>query len=398
MSKLSIDALHLSDKRVLMRVDFNVPLTEDLSVSDDTRIKAALPSIQKIIQSNGKAVLMSHLGRPKGQVNPSFSLSPVASTLSNLLGKNVIIASDCVGSDVEDIVSNMNNGDVILLENLRFHKEETDNDSGFAKKLSKLGDLYINDAFGTAHRAHASTVGVTKYFDQCAAGYLMQKELENLGNALENPARPFVAIMGGAKISGKIELVQNLLSKVDMILIGGGMAYTFFKAQGLEVGKSLVEEDKIELAGQLLEQASQQNIDVALPVDSVIAQEISDIAETKVVSNDAIPKGWMGVDIGPATIESFRMKILAANTVVWNGPLGVFEKDAFAKGTIAIAHILAEATESGATTIIGGGDSAAAVKKAGFADKVTHVSTGGGASMEFLSGITLPGVAALTDV
>jgi len=381
-----------------MRVDFNVPLTDDLSVSDDTRIKAALPSIQKIIQSNGKAVLMSHLGRPKGQVKPNFSLSPVATTLSQLLGKNVIMASDCVGSDVEDLVSNMNNGDVALLENLRFHKEETDNDSEFAKQLSKLGDIYVNDAFGTAHRAHASTVGVTEYFDQCAAGYLMQKELENLGNALGNPARPFVAIMGGAKISGKIELVQNLLSKVDMILIGGGMAYTFFKAQGLEVGKSLVEEDKVELAGQLLEQASQQGIDVALPVDSVIAQEISDTAETKVVTNDAIPEDWMGVDIGPATIESFRIKILAANTVVWNGPLGVFEKEAFAKGTIAIAHILAEATDSGATTIIGGGDSAAAVKKAGFADKVTHVSTGGGASMEFLSGITLPGVAALTDV
>ncbi len=396
MKKLTIDALDLGDARALMRVDFNVPLTDTLQVADDTRIRAALPSIKKIIESNGKAILMSHLGRPKGKVIEEMRLVPVAKMLSELLDKEVKMAPDCVGPDVEALVASMQPGEIVLLENLRFHKEETDNDAEFSRVLASLGDLYINDAFGSAHRAHASTVGVTQYFDRCAAGYLMQKELLYLGNALENPKRPFIAIMGGAKISGKIDLIKNLLDKVDTILIGGGMAYTFFKAQGLEVGNSLVEEDKVDLAGEVLEQADLKDVEICLPIDSLVAEEISEDARTQIVQG-AIPMGWSGVDLGPGTIESYKLRILVAGTIVWNGPLGIFEKEPFATGTMAIARALAEATKTGVTTVVGGGDSAAAIKKAGLSAEVSHVSTGGGASMEYLSGLALPGVEALSD-
>lgn len=398
MKKLTIDALDLRDKRTLMRVDFNVPLTDNLEVADDTRIRAALPSITKIVESGGMPILMSHLGRPRGKVVNEMRLNPVAKRLSELLHRPVRMAPDCIGAEVEGIVAAMRGGDVVLLENLRFHKGETDNDAEFSQKLARLGDIYLNDAFGTAHRAHASTVGITAFFTQCAAGYLMQKELDYLGRALSNPERPFLAIMGGAKISDKIELIRNLLDKLDTILIGGGMTYTFYRAQGFNVGNSLVEEDKIELAGTLLEEAEMKQVEVCLPIDSLVARDIADDAEVKIVQGQTIDAGWAGVDIGPGTIEAYRLRILASATVIWNGPLGIFEKKPFAKGTMAIAHALADATAAGVTTILGGGDSVSAIKKAGLAEKVSHVSTGGGASMEFLSGISLPGVEALTDI
>lgn len=398
MNKLMIDNIELKNKRVLVRVDFNVPLDENQNITDDIRISSALPTIKKIISDGGKAILMSHLGRPKGQRNMEFSLKPAAEKLAELLGQNVHFADDCIGENVNDLVANLQQGEVLLLENLRFHKEETDNDELFAKKLAELGDVYVNDAFGSAHRAHASTEGVTKFIDQCAAGYLMQKELEYLGNAVLNPTRPFTAILGGAKISGKIDVIENLLPKVDNLIIGGGMAYTFFKAQGFEIGNSLLEEEKIELASQILEKASKSNTNFLLPLDVNAADEFSNNSPGTNYKSSEIPAEKMGLDIGEESIKVFCEVIKSSKTVVWNGPMGVFEFDNYALGTNAVAKALAEATKNGAVTVIGGGDSAAAIKKAGLENKVSHVSTGGGASLEFLEGKILPGVAALTDV
>jgi phosphoglycerate kinase len=397
MRKLSINDLDLRDKRVLVRVDFNVPLDENLNVTDDIRIVSSLPTINKIISDGGKAILMSHLGRPKGKVNPKYSLKPAAEKLSEHLRKKVLLAPDCIGAEVKKIVNDMKPGDVVLLENLRFHEEEEKNNPEFAKQLAELGDVYINDAFGSAHRAHASTEGVTKYIEKCAAGYLMQKELEYLGNAVTSPQKPYCAILGGAKISGKIDVINNLLDKVDNMLIGGGMAFTFFKAEGKEIGKSLLEEEKLPLAKELLEKVKKSNVKFLLPVDVVVADDFKNDSPSETVNVNNITSDKMGLDIGSETIKLFKEEILKSKTIVWNGPMGVFEMPEFAKGTFEIAKALAEATEKGAVTIIGGGDSAAAVAKAGLEDKVSHVSTGGGASLEFLEGKILPGVAALTD-
>ncbi len=397
MEKLSIDDIGLSGKRVLVRVDFNVPLDEKGEVTNDKRIVASLPTIKKIIADGGKAILMSHLGRPKGKKVPEMSLLPVAKRLEKLLGKPVKFADDCVGPEVEKAVSLLKPGECLLLENLRFYAEEEKNDPEFAGKLANLGDVYVNDAFGTAHRAHASTEGVTKYFKQCAAGYLMQNELKYLGMALANPQRPFVAVLGGAKISGKIDVITNLMDKVDAILIGGGMVFTFYKAMGREIGKSLLESDKVDLAGEILKKAQEKKIGFFLPVDVVVASEPKDDVSSQVVASDAIPSNMLGLDIGPKTLKEFASELDKAKTVVWNGPMGVFEVSKFAAGTIGIAQELAKITQKGATTIVGGGDSASAVAKAGLKDKLSFISTGGGASLEFLEGKTLPGVAALTD-
>jgi phosphoglycerate kinase len=397
MNKLSIDKVDLKNKRVLVRVDFNVPLDEKLNVTNDIRIVESLPTIKKIINSGGKAILMSHLGRPKGERKPEFSLKPAAKRLAELLGEEVKLAPDCIGSVTEKLVSEMKPGDVVLLENLRFHKQEEKNDPEFAKQLAKLGDVYINDAFGSAHRAHASTEGVTKFIKMCAAGYLMQKELDYLGNALANPKRPYCAILGGAKISGKIDVINNLFDKVDSLIVGGGMAFTFFKAEGKEIGKSLLEEEKLDLAKELLEKVKSSKIKFLLPIDVIVADEFKNESPSKVVSVDKIPADKMGLDIGPETIKLFSDELMKSKTIVWNGPMGVFEMDNFAKGTFEIAEALAKATSGGAVTVIGGGDSAAAISKAGLDKKVSHVSTGGGASLEFLEGKVLPGVAALND-
>lgn len=397
MKKLSIDKIDLKGKRVLVRVDFNVPLDENLQITDDIRITAALPTIKKIIAEGGKCILMSHLGRPKGAPNPKYSLKPAAVRLGELLEADVKFAPDCIGDQVKAIVNNLKNGEVLLLENLRFHSEEEKNNPEFSQQLAELGDVYVNDAFGSAHRAHSSTEGVTKFIKICASGYLMQKELDYLGVAVTEPARPFTAILGGSKISGKIDVIENLLPKVDYLLIGGGMAYTFYKAMGNEIGTSLLEAEKIDLAKEMLEKFKTSRAKVLLPVDNVVASEFKNESPSEVVSSDAIPADKMGLDIGPKTIEEFKKVILESKTVIWNGPMGVFEFDNFAKGTDAIAHALVSATESGAVTVIGGGDSAAAIKKAGLDEKVSHVSTGGGASLEFLEGKVLPGVAALND-
>lgn len=397
MNKLSINDVELKGKRVLVRVDFNIPLDENLNITDDIRITSSLPTINKIISEGGKAILMSHLGRPKGGPNPKYSLKPTAVRLAELLGKEVKLAPDCIGDDAKSMVDNMEDGDVLILENVRFHAEEEKNDPEFARKLAELGDVYINDAFGSAHRAHASTEGVTKFIKTAAAGYLMQKELDYLGGAIFNPTRPYCAILGGAKISGKIDVISNLLDKVDTFIIGGGMAFTFFKAQGKEIGKSLLEEEKIDLAKEVLEKASKNGIKFLLPIDVVVAGEFKNDSPSSVVSVDNIPSDKMGLDIGPETINLFEQEIEMSKTIVWNGPMGVFEMDNFAKGTFAIAGSLADVTAKGSVTVIGGGDSAAAIAKAGLADKVSHVSTGGGASLEFLEGKTLPGVAALSD-
>lgn len=397
MNKISIDSLELKGKRVLVRVDFNVPMDENLNITDDMRITSSLPTIKKIVSEGGKAILMSHLGRPKGGPNTKYSLKPAAIRLGELLGKEAKLAPDCIGSEVKSLVDNMNNGDVVVLENVRFHSEEEKNDPEFSKQLAELGDLYVNDAFGSAHRAHASTEGITKYIKLCAAGYLMQKELQYLSTAIFNPTRPYCAILGGAKISGKIDVISNLINKVDTLIIGGGMAFTFFKAQGKEIGKSLLEEEKVQLAKEVLEKSYKSGVKLLLPVDIVVADEFKNDSLSSVVKTDNIPSGKMGLDIGPETINLFKQEIDSSKTVVWNGPMGVFEMDNFAKGTFAVAQSLANATVNGAVTIIGGGDSAAAIEKAGLADKVSHVSTGGGASLEFLEGKILPGVAALTD-
>jgi phosphoglycerate kinase len=397
MNKLTVEDLALKGKRVLMRVDFNVPLEEG-KVANDKRIRAALATIRYIVENGGKLILMSHLGRPKGSRVPEMSLRPCVPVLTELLGRPVNFEQDCVGQAVEAAVAGLDEGQVLLLENLRYHKQETDNDTEFAQQLAGLGDVYVNDAFGTAHRAHASTEGITRFIDQCAAGYLMMKELDYLGRVMQSPEKPFVAILGGAKISGKIDVISNLLPKVDKVIIGGGMSYTFFKSRGLEIGDSLLEEDRIETAAGLLAQSKDK---ILLPVDCIVTDAFDfgerKVGELKEVAVEAIPAGWEGVDIGSRTIEQFRAVLNDAKTVVWNGPMGVFEIKETTRGTFTVAHILAEITAKGATTVIGGGDSAAAVNLAGVADKVSHVSTGGGASLEFMEGKVLPGVAALTE-
>lgn len=397
MPNLTIDDLHLKGKNVLMRVDFNVPLDEHHNITDDLRIRESLPSIQKIIREGGRAILCSHLGRPKGKPKFEFSLAPVAKHLTNLLDYPVLFITDCIGAQVSQVKQGLSDGDVLLLENLRFHKEEEENDREFSRQLAAHCDLYVNDAFGSAHRAHASTEGVTHFFKQNAAGYLMQKELQYLGEALENPRRPFVAILGGAKISGKIDVIENLLGKTDALLIGGGMIFTFYKAHGWEIGKSLLEADRLDMAKEILKRAQGSKTRLELPVDVLVADKFEAGAKTRTVGVHEIPGDWIGVDTGPKSIEKFKEILAGAKTVVWNGPMGVFEIEDFAKGTEAIARCLADITQKGAVTIVGGGDSAAAVKKFNLEDKITHVSTGGGASLEFLEGKVLPGVAALTE-
>jgi phosphoglycerate kinase len=393
MNKKTIRDVDVDGKRVLVRVDFNVPQNETGAITDDNRIRAALPTIQYLIDSGGRVVLVSHLGRPKG-VTESLRMDVVARRLSELLGKPVKKLDDVIGPDVQMAVDAMKPGDVVLLENVRFYKEEEANDQDFAKKLASLADVYVNDAFGTAHRAHASTEGVAHFVPISVAGFLMQKEIDYLGNAVGDPKRPFVAILGGAKVKDKIPVIENLINKVDTLLIGGGMAYTFLKAQGYEIGKSLLDESNLGLCKELMDKAAAKGINFELPVDILAATELSADADTRIVPATQIPADMMGLDIGPATIEKFRNYVLSAGTVVWNGPMGVFEIEKFAKGTRAIAEAMAE---SKAVTIVGGGDSAAAVEQMGFADKMSHVSTGGGASLEFLEGKELPGVVALND-
>jgi len=396
MNKLTLDDVDLSGRRVLVRVDFNVPLDEG-RVTDDTRIRESLPTIKKIIAAGGACILMSHLGRPKGKRAMEYSLNPAAQRLSELLNQPVIMAPDCIGEEVERVAKKLASGQVMMLENVRFYAEEEKNDPDFSEKLARLGDIYVNDAFGSAHRAHASTEGVTQFIKPAVAGYLMQKELKYLGQALKNPARPFVAVLGGSKISGKIDVIENLFGKVDTILIGGGMAYTFFKAQGLEIGESIVEMDKVDLAHDLMKRAAGSKTRLMLPTDSRVAEELKSDVATEVRNNTTLRETDTAGDIGPETEKAYTEVIRKAKTVVWNGPMGVFEIDEFASGTKAVALALAEATKAGAVTVVGGGDSAAAVKKFGLDDQVSHVSTGGGASLEFLEGKTLPGVAALTD-
>jgi phosphoglycerate kinase len=396
MNKLSIRDLDLGGKRVFIRVDFNVPL-EGSTVTDDTRIRETLPTLRLATERGARLVLASHLGRPKGKVNPKYSLAPVAARLKELLGKPVEFAADCVGAEAEAKSAALKNGDVLLLENVRFHPEEEGNDAAFSKQLAALCDgIFVCDAFGSAHRAHASVVGITQFVRQSAAGLLMEKELAYLGKAISNPERPFVAVLGGAKVSDKIEVVQNLMKLADAMLIGGAMAYTFLKSQGLPVGKSLVENDKLDLARTLLEEARQRNFRLLLPVDHMLA-ESPDSAATKIADISATPDGWMGLDIGPKSVELFSQEISKARTIVWNGPLGMFERPAFAQGTLAIARAVAAATAKGATSIIGGGDSVAAAEQSGVARQISHISTGGGASLEFLAGEKLPGVEALTN-
>ncbi len=395
--KLHVTDLDLPGKRVLTRVDFNVPLTPDGAVADDTRIRRALPTIRHIVESGGRAVLASHLGRPKGKIVRSMTLKPAAARLAELLGRVVVMAPDCVGDTSEGHAARMGDGDVLLLENLRFHAGETANESDFARRLARMGDVFVNDAFGTAHRAHASTVGVTEFFDQRAMGLLIETELLNLSKATDEPRKPYIAILGGAKVSDKIGVIDNLLPKVDGFLIGGGMAFTFLAAQGRGVGDSLLEEDRIGTATALLAKAEELGKTFVLPSDIVVAESLAEGAASKVVGVDDIEPGWHGVDIGPQTVDEFCRKIARAQTIVWNGPLGVFEIAAFAAGTLNVAQAVAARTDEGAVSIVGGGDSAAAIVAAGLEERMTHISTGGGASLMFLEGKPLPAIEALSD-
>lgn len=394
MNKKTVKDIDVNGKKVLVRCDFNVPIdSETGKITDNRRIRAALPTIQYLLDHNAKVILCSHLGRPKGEFNLKYSLKPVAEELSKLLNKDVKLAKDVIGESAKELTSNMKEGDIVLLENVRFHKEEEQNDPEYSKALASMAEIYVNDAFGTAHRAHSSTTGVADYLP-AVSGFLIEKELEFLGGALENPKHPFVAILGGAKVSDKIGVIENLLDKVDTLIIGGGMAYTFYKAQGHHIGTSICEEDKLDLAKSILEKAQEKGVKLLLPVDNHVSSEYSNNGEEKMVDSTEIPDGFMGLDIGPKTIEKFEEAVKDAKTVVWNGPLGVCEFDKFATGTKAVATMLSKID---AITIIGGGDSAAAIEKLGLADKMTHISTGGGASLEFLEGKTLPGIACLQD-
>ena len=393
MNKKTIRDIDLKGKKVLVRCDFNVPMDENQNITDNRRIVAAIPTIKYLLENNCAIILCSHLGRPKGEFKPEFSLKPVAKELSRLLDIDVKMAKDVIGEDAKKLASNLQQGEIMLLENVRFHREETDNDENFAKELASLAEIFVNDAFGAAHRAHASTAGVAKFLP-AVSGFLIEKELNFLGNAITNPERPFVAILGGAKVSDKIGVIDSLLEKVDTLMIGGGMAYTFFKAQGYNVGNSICEEDKLDLAKEAMEKAKAKGVKLLLPIDTKIGKEFKPDTESKTVAWTEIPDGWEGFDIGEKTIEMFAEELQTAKTVIWNGPLGLFEFDQFAIGTNAIAKILADLD---ATTIIGGGDSAAAIEKLGIGDKFTHISTGGGASLEFLEGKKLPGIEALQD-
>ena len=394
MDKKTIERVDLKNKRVFIRADFNVPLDENGNITDDTRIRSTLPTINYALDAGAKVILASHLGRPKGKPNPKYTLAPVATRLSRVLNKEVQFAKDCVGPDVEHMVAGMRPGDVLLLENLRFHAEEEKNDEAFSKALAAFTDVYVNDAFGTAHRAHASTYGITKHVKLSVAGFLMKKEITYLQKTVANPTRPFVAILGGAKVSGKIGVIENLKNKCDKIIVGGAMAFTFIKARGQEVGGSLVETDMLPMAQTIRKSLRESNVKFYLPVDFVVAENMNDGAATKIVTSQEIPQGWMGLDIGPATTRLFSEALQDAKTIIWNGPMGMFEKDAYSRGTFALARAVAD---SYATTIVGGGDTDVAVHNAGVSDSITFISTGGGASLELLEGKELPGLAALTD-
>ncbi len=398
MKKLSIRDCEVKGKRVLARVDFNVPLDSDRSITDDTRIVESLPTIRDVVDRGGRLILMSHLGRPRGQREPDLSLAPVAHRLAELVKNPLRFANDCVGDDVRQKVGALKDGEILLLENLRFHAGEEKNDPAFAKELASLADIYVNDAFGTAHRAHASTAGVAEFISVRAAGFLMEKELKALGDALNAPTRPFVAVLGGAKIAGKIDLIKSLLDRVDVLLIGGGMMFNFFKASGLEIGRSIYDERYLPMCKELLARTKPGRSRLLLPVDTVVAAAPEDGAPAREVSIADIPEDWYGLDIGPKTMDLFKTQILAARTVFWNGPMGMFEKPSFAEGTKAVARAIADATDRGATTIVGGGDSVAAINLMGIANRFTHISTGGGASLEFMEGRPMPGVEALCDV
>ncbi len=394
LTKQTIDQLDLRNKRVIIRVDFNVPLDDVSQITDDSRIRAALPTINHVIDEGGSVVLCSHLGRPKGKVCPELSLAPVAKRLQRLMGKPVLFANDCIGPDVQSLVSQMKVGDVLLLENLRFHPGEEANDEAFASQLASLGNVYINEAFGTAHRSHASTIGIPKFVKIAAAGYLMKREVESLEGAVENPTRPFVAILGGAKVSGKIGVIENLGKRVDKVIIGGGMAYTFIKAMGMGIGNSLVEDDMLDFAKGIQEHAMSRGVKFYLPVDCVVTESPDSETATKIVPMQEIPDGWYGMDIGPASVKLFSEAVQNAKTILWNGPMGVFERDAFSRGTFALAHAVANAY---AKTIVGGGDTALAVHRAGESESMSFISTGGGAALQLLEGKHMPGLAALPD-
>jgi phosphoglycerate kinase len=394
LRKQTINDVVLRDKRVIIRADFNVPLDDSHQITDDTRIRSTLPTINRAVDDGAKVILCSHLGRPKGTFDPTYSLAPVAKRLGRLMGKEILFAPDCIGPAVEGLVANMKPGDILLLENLRFHKGEEKNDEAFSKALAALGDVYINDAFGAAHRAHASTVGITKFIPASAAGFLLKKEIEYLEGAVENPVRPFVAILGGAKVSGKIEIIENLGKRVDKVIIGGGMAFTFLKAKGLEIGNSLVENDMLDFAKGIEDHAFSRGVKFYLPVDCVVAASREPGAETKIVPVQEIPKEWYALDIGPASVKLFNEAVQNAKTILWNGPMGVFEIDAYARGTLAMAHAIADAY---ALTIVGGGETALAVHRAGESENMSFISTGGGAALELLEGKQLPGLTALPD-